>query len=106
MAKTAVLTFADASGNPVAPPKGDGSGLVVSFASDNAAVSVGAAVASGDTATAPISGTEAFTLSATVANSSGAPLLDDDGTTPFVQPVSISVPAAAAQAVTAVLSTE
>jgi len=106
MASTAVLTFTDSSGNPTAPPKGDGSGLVVTFESDNAAVSIGIAVATGDTATAPITGTEAFMLSATVANTSGAPLLDDDGSTPFIQPQPISVAAGVAQAVTAVLSTE
>jgi len=104
----AVLTFTDASGAPIAPPTGDGSGLVVTFASDNAAVTVGPAVASGDTATAPITGTEAFNLSATVANASGAALLDNDGVTPFVQPSAIAVPASAPppdQATTAVLST-
>jgi len=103
----AVLTFTDAAGAPIAPPTGDGSGLDVTFASDNAAVTVGKASASGDTATAPITGTEAFNLSATVANVSGAPLLDNDGTTPFVQPSPIAVAATTPpdQATTAVLST-
>ena len=105
MATTATLTFQDANGNPAAPPKGDGSGIDVTFSSDNPNVTLGAAVASGDTATAPITGTEAFNLSATVANTSGAALVDDDGTTPFVQPASIAVAAPPPpQATTAVLS--
>jgi hypothetical protein len=101
---TAVLTFTDATGASAAPPNGDGSGLVVTFASDNANVTVGAATASGDTATAAITGTEAFNLSATVANTSGAELFDNDGTTAFVQPSPIAVPASTPQAVTATLS--
>jgi hypothetical protein len=105
MATTATLTFQDANGNPAAPPSGDGSGLDVVFASDNAAVTLGTASANGDTATASITGTEAFNLSATVSNTSGAPLLDDDGTTPFVQPSPIAVAAPPPpQAVTATLS--
>lgn len=107
MATTAVLTFTQADGaTPGPPPHGDGSGLTVSFSSDNPAVSVGTATASGDTATASISGTEAFNLSAVVANISGAELLDDDGVTPFVQPSSIAVAASTPQTTTAVLSTE
>lgn len=106
---TATLTFTDDAGNPAAPPTGDGSGLVVTFASDNPAVSVGTAAASGDAATAEITGTDAFNLSATVANASGAPLLDDDGVTAFVAPAPIAVASTtppAPQAVTAVLSTD
>jgi uncharacterized protein with PIN domain len=109
MATTATLTFTDASGNPAAPPTGDGSGITVTFASDNPAVTLGTAVAGTDAATATITGTEAFNLSATVANTSGAALVDDDGTTPFVQPASIAVAAVTPpvpQAVTAVLSAE
>jgi hypothetical protein len=104
----AILTFVDPSGVAIAPPTGDGSGLVVTFASDNPAVTIGTAVGAGDTATAPITGTEAFNLSATVANTSGAPLLDDDGVTPFVQPSPIPVAATTPpdQAVTGVLSTD
>ena len=104
----AVLTFTDASGKPIAPPTGDGSGIAVSFASDNPAVTIGTVTGSVDTATAPITGTEAFNLSATVANLSGAPLLDNDGVTPFAQPSLIAVPASTAvdQATTAVLSTD
>ena len=71
MATTATLTFIDASGNPAAPPTGDSSGLVVTFASDNPNVTLGAATPNGDTATADITGTEAFNLSVTVANTSG-----------------------------------
>lgn len=105
---TAVLTFTDAAGNPITPPTGDSSGLVITFASDNPAVTIGSATGSGNTATAPITGTDAFNLSATVANVSGAPLLDNDGVTAFVQPSPIAVAAVTPppdQAVTAVLST-
>jgi hypothetical protein len=103
----AILTFADGGGDPAAPPAGDGSGLVITFSSDNPAVTIGAATPSGDTATAPITGTEAFNLSAVVANVSGVPLLDDDGSTPFDQPSTIPVAATTPpppQAVTAILS--
>ena len=104
---TATLTFTDANGDPAAPPTGDGSGLVVTFSSDNVAVTVGTATASGDTATAEITGTDAFNLSAVVANTSGAALLDDDGVTDFVQPAVLAVAATTPpvpQAVTGVLS--
>jgi hypothetical protein len=105
MATTATLTFVDSTGAPAAPPKGDGSGLSIAFASDNAAVTLCPVTPSGDTATATITGTEAFNLSATVSNVSGAALLDDDGVTAFVQPAPLAVPAGAApQAVTAVLT--
>jgi hypothetical protein len=111
MATTATLSFVDGTTTPPtpeSPPTGDGSGLVVAFSSDNPAVTVGAATASGDTATAPITGTEAFNLSAVVSNTSGAPLLDNDGVTAFVQPSPIPVAASTppAQATTAVLSAE
>jgi hypothetical protein len=103
----AVLTFTDPTGAPIAPPTGDGSGVVVTFLSDNPAVTIGSATASGNTATAPITGTAAFNLSATVANVSGAPLLDNDGVTAFVQPSPFAVAGATTppdQAVTGVLS--
>jgi hypothetical protein len=111
MATTAVLTFVDATGTPISPPTGDGSGLVVTFESDNPTVTIGTATGSGNEATATITGTDAFNLSATVANTSGAPLLDNDGVTPFVQPSPIAVAASTPppppdQAITAVLSTE
>lgn len=107
MATTATLTFQDANGNPAAPPTGDGSGLDVVFASDNPNVTLSAATPNGDTATATITGTEAFNLSATVASASAAPLTDDDGTTPFVQPSPIAVAAPPPpQATTAVLSAD
>jgi hypothetical protein len=50
----AVATFTDSNGVTIAPPTGDGSGIVVTFASDNPAVTIGTAVGSGFTATAPI----------------------------------------------------
>ena len=105
MATTATLTFTDSTGAPATPPKGDGSGLSITFASDNPAVTLGPVSPAGDTATATITGTEAFNLSAVVANVSSAALLDDDGTTPFVQPTAIPVAGTTtAQAVTAVLT--
>jgi hypothetical protein len=108
MATQAFATFTDASGAPIAPPAGDGSGLVVTFASDNPAVTIGAATGEGDLAAATITGTAAFNLSAAVANTSGAELFDDDGVTPFVQPAPIAVAASTPvdQAVTAVLSAQ
>jgi hypothetical protein len=110
MATEAVLTFTLSDDvTPGPPPKGDGSGIVVTFASDNPAVTLGNATGAGNTATAPITGSAAFNLSALVANVSGAPLLDDDGATPFVQPAPVAVAAAApppAQTTTAVLSTQ
>lgn len=104
MATTAILTFTTASGTPNPPPTGDGSGIEVNFTSDNPAVTLGAATLSGNTATAPITGTEAFNLSASVANTSGVALVDNDGVTPFIQPTAIPVAAVAEQTTTAVLS--
>jgi hypothetical protein len=105
MATLATLTFIDsASGSQEPPPNGDGSGLVVTFSSDNPNVTLGSSTANGDTVTAPITGTEAFNLSAVVANSSGVDLLDNNGD-PFVQPAPLAVPAPPAPvADTAVLS--
>lgn len=106
MATTAIFTFTDADGTPDTPPLGDGSGIVVTFSSDNSAVTIGAATGSGNTATAPITGTDAFNLSAVIANASGAALVDNDGVTAFVQPTSIAVAASTPPgATTGVLST-
>lgn len=106
---TATATFVDSTGAVQAPPKGDGSGLTVTFsATDPAVITFSPGVVSGNTATA--TGTRAtdaaFTMNAVVANTSGTPLLDDDGVTPFVQPAPIDVPAVTppAQATTATLS--
>lgn len=107
---TATLTFQDANGNPATPPKGDGSGLDVAFTSDNEAVAtVGPATASGDTATATVTGVSAgsYNLSAVVSNTSGVALVDDDGTTPFVQPTAVAESVTAPpppQATTAVIT--
>jgi hypothetical protein len=103
------LTFVDATGTPATPPKGDGTGLNVVFSSDGTST-VGAGVATGDTVVAPLSVVDdgnSNNLSAVVSNVSGAPLLDDDGTTAFVQPAPIvfTAPGAPpAQAVTATLT--
>lgn len=109
MATQATATFTNAAdGTSQPPPTGDGSGIDVVFSSDNPNVTIGEATASGDTATATITGTEAFNLSAVVSNQSGTELLDNDGVTPFVQPATIAVPASTPpeQATTAVLSVE
>lgn len=110
MASTATLAFTDVTGAPAAPPAGDGSGLVVTFAVDDAGLaSVGASTLSGSDYTASIvetgvSGT--YNVSATVANTSGAPLLDDDGTTAFIQPAAVAetVAAPSTQATTGVIT--
>ena len=50
---TATLGFVDASGDPAAPPTGDGSGLTVTFASNDTDVAtVGTATAGTDSAAA------------------------------------------------------
>jgi hypothetical protein len=103
-----ILTFEDDHGDATAPPSGDGSGLVVTLTSDNPSVaSVGTAVQGTDAAgnvnySAPLTfGVDgSFNAGATVANTSGAALLDDDGVTPFVQPASVPVTVAAGQATT------
>jgi hypothetical protein len=98
-----VLTFEDDKDDVTGPPPGDGSGLVVTFASDNAAVcTLGAAVLSADgqsySAPATPASEGSFNASAVVANTSGAALTDADGTTPFVQPTAVNVPVSAGQA--------
>jgi hypothetical protein len=108
--ETVTLTFVDAAGTATAPPKGDGSGLVVTIDSDTAAVAtVGPTSASGDTAVATATGVSAgtFNYTATVANTSGVALVDDDGTTAFVQPSALAESVTAPpppQATTATLS--
>jgi hypothetical protein len=106
------LTFVDATGTPAAPPKGDGTGVVVTGSSDGT-TSVGAFAlgTDPDTVVAPLTVVDDGTVSnltAIVANVSGAELLDDDGVTPFVQPPAFAFTAPAppppAQAVTATLS--
>lgn len=107
-----VLAFEDDHGDVTGPPPGDGSGLAVTFSSaETGVISVGAAVAGTDAAgngnySAPLTfGVDGSAdLSAVVANVSGAPLTDADGTTPFKQPATITVPVAAGQAVTGVES--
>jgi hypothetical protein len=97
----------------VAPPTGDGTGLVVTLTSDNpATAAVGATTEGVDAAgnpqySAPLTfGVDgSFNAGATVANQSGAPLVDNDGTTPFVQPATVNVPVAAGQAVTGEITT-
>lgn len=107
MATEAIFTFTtDSTGTTEAPPPtGDGSGISVTFASDNPAVTIGASTGSGSVATAPITGTAAFNLSAVIANVSGEELFDNDGVTLFVQPTPIAVAASTPEATTGVLST-
>jgi len=110
---TLELDFTDGSTDQAAPT-GDGSGLVVTFSSDGT-TSVGSAVAGTNSAgfvnyTAPLTVVDdgsVSNLTAVVANTSGAALLDNDGVTPFVQPPAFAFTAPAAppaQATTATLS--
>lgn len=101
--------FADRLNEPTTAPAGDGSGVTVNLTSDNPAV---AAVGETQPTTADANGNPvwqapltfgadgSFNAGAVVANTSGAPLVDDDGTTAFVQPATVSIPVAAGQAVT------
>jgi hypothetical protein len=104
------VTFVDDTGNPQAPPTGDGSGLTVTVtSSDDTVLSAAATTASGDTAVSALTPVApgSFTLSCVVANTSGAALLDNDGVTAFVQPADVSdtvVAAPAPQATTATQS--
>jgi len=111
---TLELDFTDATGTDQAAPSGDGSGLVVTFSSDGT-TTVGSAVAGTNSAgfvnyTAPLTVVDdgsVSNLTAVVANTSGAALLDNDGVTPFVQPPAFAFTAPAAppaQATTATLS--
>jgi len=111
---TLELDFTDATGTDQAAPSGDGSGLVVTFSSDGT-TSVGSAVAGTNSAgfvnyIAPLTVVDdgsVSNLTAVVANTSGAALLDNDGVTPFVQPPAFAFTAPAAppaQATTATLS--
>jgi len=111
---TLELDFTDATGTDQAAPSGDGSGLVVTFSSDGT-TTVGSAVAGTNSAgfvnyTAPLTVVDdgsVSNLTAVVANTSGAELLDNDGVTPFVQPPAFAFTAPSpppAQATTGVLS--
>jgi hypothetical protein len=107
---TATLTFNDANGEAAAPPTGDGSGLSVTFnSSDVTIATVGTATLDGQTYTAEVTGVAegSYTLNAAVENTSGAALVDDDGTTAFVQPTAADGTvgeAPAGQAVTATIT--
>jgi hypothetical protein len=101
MANTLVtLDFVDSAGLSAAAPTGDGSGLVVTFeTTDDTVATVGSATEGTDASgnvnySAPIDEVgapgAAYTISAIVANVSGAALLDDDGVTAFVQPTGVS----------------
>lgn len=113
-AGVAKFQFEDDKGDlDVAPLTGDGSGIVVSFSSDNPAVvsgyddAVQGVDANGTpqwTANPTVVADGSFNLSATVANTSGADLTDNDGTTEFVQPAAVPVTFAAGQASTGVTS--
>jgi ABC-type Fe3+-hydroxamate transport system substrate-binding protein len=106
------LTFVDSTGTEATPPKGDGSGLVVTGSSDGT-TTVGAFAlgTDPDTVVAPLTVVDdgsVSNLTAIVSNVSGAELFDDDGVTPFVQPPAFAFTAPAppppAQATTATLS--
>lgn len=113
-AGNAKFQFDDDHGDIVGPPQGDGSGIVVTFSSDNPSVAslanpVGVAGTDANGLpqfTAPLTfgvdGT--FNLSAEVTNESGAALVDDDGTTAFVQAPPVAVPVAGGQATTGTVS--
>lgn len=112
-AGVAKFQFDDDLGEPAAAPQGDGSGIAVSFSSDNPSVVSGygptseSADANGYpvyTAEPTVVGDGSFNLSASVVNTSGAPLVDDDGSTPFTQPSAVPVSLAAGQATTGTVS--
>jgi hypothetical protein len=112
-AGNAHFQFEDDKGDIAAAPTGDGSGITVTFASDNPAVvsAYAAATEAPDangnpeyTAAPTVVADGTFNLSAAVANTSGAPLLDDDGVTPFTQPAPVAVTLTAGQATTGVVS--
>ena len=94
---TATLQFVDGTTTPPTPaaaPTGDGSGLSVTFnSSDVTIATVGATTANSDgtfgtTVTGVAAGT--YTLNAAVENTSGVALVDNDGTTAFIQPIPAS----------------
>ena len=111
---TATLNFVGPTGESEPAPTGDGSGLVVTFTSDGTATpgaSTQGTDASGNvnyTAdVAVVDDCSVSNITATVANTSGAPLLDNDGVTDFVQPPAFAFTAPAApapQATTATLT--
>jgi hypothetical protein len=112
-AGVAKFQFDDDKGDIVGPPQGDGSGVVVSFASDNPEVVSGFGATSvgvddnGNaeyTASPTVVADGTYNLTATVANTSGAPLVDDDGSTAFVQAPSVPVTLAGGQATTGTTS--
>lgn len=113
-AGNAKYQFDDDHDDIAAAPAGDGSGIVVTFASDTPSVAsladpVGVAGVDANgyaeylaPLTFGVDGT--FNLSAVVSNVSGAPLLDDDGVTAFAQAAPVAVPVAAGQATTGTTS--
>lgn len=112
-AGVAKFQFEDDKGDVAAAPQGDGSGIAVSFASDNPSVvsGFGPTEVSQDangypayTASPTVVADGTYNLSATVANTSGAPLVDDDGSTAFTQPSAVAVTLAAGQATTGQVS--
>jgi hypothetical protein len=90
--------FEDDKGNATGAPTGDGSGIAVAFTStDDTLATVGAAVPGTDAAgnatlVAPITVVSAVPnatgvgFAGTASNTSGAPLLDDDGVTAWEDP--------------------
>lgn len=112
-AGVAKFQFDDDHGDIVPAPAGDGTGIVVSFVSDNPAVVSGYGPATEGvdanglpqwTASPTVVADGDFNLSASVANTSGAPLVDDDGSTAFVQAPAVPVTLAGGQATTGTTS--
>lgn len=112
-AGVAKFQFDDDKGDIVGAPQGDGTGIVVSFVSDNPAVVSGYGPATEGvdangapqwTASPTVVADGDFNLSASVANTSGAPLVDDDGSTAFVQAPAVPVNLAGGQATTGTTS--
>jgi hypothetical protein len=109
-----LFQFDDDHGNPDAAPTGDGSGVVCPFSSsDDTQATVGATTVGADangnpTYEAPITvvttvpGSVAFSVAP--ANTSGAPLNENDGVTAFPPIAPLTVPIAAGAPVAGTLS--
>lgn len=100
--ETATFGFVDDKGDTdaAAPTSPDGSPVVVTFASDNAAVATVVTDASNPLQGDIIPVTEGTAnISATLANADGTPVLEADGVTPFPTPAAVAVTVSAGAAV-------